>query len=174
MPKGNVTYQIKTVGKPGRIGGDSTWILILELDKKETKRLLIRAKVTVFDEVVVAKTRIQKGKLVQKTDLTTIKKNISKERPGYKVRKDLVVGQQARRDILVNESVKSSLVESPMVMRKGAPVRLVYQTKNLRFSNVAIAMKSGRKGDVIPVRTMKSKKTIYAVIVDANNVEVLL
>ena len=51
---------------------------------------------------------------------------------------------------------------------------VIYQTKNLKLTNIAKAMKSGRKGDIIPVKTLNGKVTIYAVIIDSKNVEVIL
>jgi flagella basal body P-ring formation protein FlgA len=61
-----------------------------------------------------------------------------------------------------------------MIVVKGAHMRVVYKTPSLYLSNLAMAMKSGRKGDIIPLRTLNSKKTVYAVITDAKNAEIAL
>jgi len=148
--------------------------LNFSLNSKPIKKLIIRAKVDVFEDVTVAKGNIEKGTLLQKSDITVVKKNISRERVNYQPKPELIVGQQARRNIFKNEALKSHLIEAPVIMQKGAPVKVIFQTKNLTLTNLAKAMKSGRKGDVIPVKTLNGKVTIYAVIIDSKNVEVTL
>ena len=174
IPKGKASYEVKRVAKTGLIGGYNSWMLNFKLNGKPAKKLIVRAKVDVFEDVTVAKGNIEKGTLVQKSDITVVKKNISKERFNYQPKANLVVGKQARRDIFKNEAMKSHLVELPVIMQKGTPVKVIYQTKNLKLTNIAKAMKSGRKGDIIPVKTLNGKVTIYAVIIDSKNVEVVL
>ena len=174
IPKGKASFTLQQIGKNKQIGGYTTWKLQLRLDQKVVKQVLVRVKVDVTDEVMVAKGKIQKGRSIESSDLVKIRKDISKERWNYQIQPDLLVGQTARRDILKNEQLRSRLVEAPTVLQKGSPVRLVYKTNNLFLTNIAIALRSGKKGDLIPVRTVKSKKTIYAIVVDSRNVEVVL
>lgn len=174
IPKGKASYEMSMLGKKEHIGGYNSWTLSFKLNQKEVKKLLIRVKVDVFDNVYVAKSKITKGKLIEKDDLKKVKKDISRERKNYQTSTDLIIGKQARRDIFTNESIKTNLIESPVILDKGSPVRVVYKTKNLHLTNLAKAMKSGRKGDIIPVKTLKSKSTIYAMVVDSKHVEVIL
>jgi flagella basal body P-ring formation protein FlgA len=174
IPKGNASYKITRIGDTVKIGGNSSWMLRLMLDEKEAKKILVRLKVDVFNDVVVAKGRIPKGKKIESDDLISIKKNISKERKGYASNQSIIVGEHARRDIYKNETLNPNLVEKPVIVVKGDHMRIVYNSPNLSLTNLAMAMRSGRKGDTIPLRTLKSKKTIYAVITDAKRAEITL
>ncbi len=174
IPKGNASYKIERIGDTLRIGGNSSWMLRLMLDEKEAKKILVRLKVDVFNDVVVAKGRIPKGKKIESDDLISIKKNISKERKGYESNPKFIVGEHARRNIYKNEALNPRLVEKPVIVVKGDHMMIVYNTPNLYLTNLAMAMRSGRKGDTIPLRTLKSKKTIYAVITDAKRAEITL
>ena len=142
--------------------------------RKAQKKIFVTVKIDVVEEVVVANGEITKGESIKQKDLVKIKKNISGKRWGYQSEPDLVVGQTAKRHIFKNEELKNSIVEKPKVLEKGAPVKLVYRSENLYLTNMAIALKSGRVGDMIPVKTMKSKKTIFATIVDDKHVQVAL
>ncbi|MFH2130464.1 MAG: flagellar basal body P-ring formation chaperone FlgA [bacterium] len=174
IPKGNASYTISRIGETPKIGGNSSWMLKLMLDEKEVRKILIRLKVDVFDDVVVAKDQIRKGEKIEEEDLKTIKKDISRERKGYASSTEYVVGEHARRDIYKNEALDQHLVEKPVIVVKGDHMKIVYKTANLYLANVAMAMKSGRKGDIIPLRTLKSQKTIYATITDAKMAEINL
>ncbi len=174
MPKGNATYEMKRIGETIQVGGYSTWALSLKLNGEEVKKIFIQTKIEVFDDVMMAKERIPKGKQIQKVDLVSIKKNVSREKVGFKSQSDLMVGQVARRDIYKNESIKKQLIGQPIIVKKGTPVRLIFKSKNLTLTNLVKALKSGKKGEVIPVRPIKGKRTIYATILDEKNVEVAL
>ena len=174
VPKGIASYQLKRIGKRTLVGGYSSWYLILESDQKEVKKLMVRLKVDVIDNVLVAKDKIRRGDKIEEDDLKTIRKNISKEKSGYESKSNFVVGQQARRDILENESVKTNLVEMPILIHKGSPVKVIYKTEKIYLTNIAIALKSGKRGDTIPVKTIKNKTTIFVTILDEKNVEVTL
>ncbi len=174
IPKGTASYEMKRIGESKHIGGYSSWNLSLKLNQKEVKKILIRAKVEVYDQISVASSEIRKGNRIAQSDLGSIKKDISRERKGYQSKPSLIVGQYARRDIYKNESINSKLIEHPVIVKKGSPIKLIYKTTGLSLSNIVKAMKSGRKGDTIPVRTINGKKVIYAVIIDSKNVEVAL
>jgi len=174
IPKGKVSYQIKRIGNTGKIGGYSTWSISLETDQKEFKKVLVRAKIEVIEDVLVAKDKIKRGETIEMADLKKIKKDISKEKTDFLKKSELVVGQQAKRDILKNESLKTKLVQQPILIEKGSPIKVVYQTEKVYFSNLAIALRSGRRGETIPVRTISNNKTIFVRVIDRSNAEVAL
>ena len=174
IPKGSAAYKIKRIGKSEKIAGNSSWMLCLSLDNKEVKKILIRAKIDVIGEVLVAKGNIRKGEKIEENDLIKVKKDISKERKGFVTSNTDVIGKNARRNIYQNEYLKPNLVERPVLIEKGSAVKVIFQTDNIFLTNTAQALKSGRKGDLIPVRTLNNKKTIYAVVKDDKNVHVEL
>ena len=174
VPKGNVSYKMTRIGEQNKIGGYASWNLKLFIDGREFKTMFVRAKTQVFDEVFIAKDKIARGKKIQKSDLKPVLKNISKERVGFTSEPDLAVGKQAKRIIYKNETVNGKLVEMPIIIKKGTPIKLIYKTRNLTLTNLVKALKEGKKGDVIPVRPLTGNKTIYAKVIDENSVEVAL
>ena len=174
LPVGETSFKIARVGKADRLGGHTSWKVKLMHDGKEYKTLMIRAKVDVIDEVVVAKGRITRGDKIVEGDLIKRKKNISQEKLGFKPKGDIVVGQQAKRDINANEAMKANLVEEPVIVDKGATIKIFYRSENIYLTNIGVAMKSAKRGDLIPVRTVSNRKTIYAIVRDQNMAEVAL
>jgi len=174
LPKGKISYEVSKIGKSDVIGGTSSWALQLKLDQKKSKKILVRVTAEVIENVLVVKKKIKKGSNITRDDLMRIRKDISRERKSAIFNEDLVIGKQARRDLSAKETIKPNLVRLPIILQKGEAVKLVYENKLMRLTNLAKAMKSGKKGDMIPVRTIKGNKTVYAVIVDARHVEVAL
>ena len=174
LPPGEITFAFERVGESGRLGGFASWKVKLLSQGQEHKQILVRTQVEVVDEVVVAKGQIKKGETIQESDLQTVKKDISNEKVGYQPEPDQVVGQQAKRDIQKMEALKPTLVEEPLIVEKGAPLKIVYKTENLYFENLGIAMKSARRGELIPVRTLTNKSTVYAIVKDGKTAEIAL
>jgi len=174
LPKGELNYRLKRIGSSQKIGGAGSWALRLEIGNKLYRKLIIRAKVEVIDEIVVANGVIPKGSTIGSGNLKTVSKDISNESKNYTTDSSLVVGQQARRDIRQNEAIKSHLVEEPVVLVKGQPVTLVYETETMYLSNKAIALRDGKKGEVIPLRIVGNKRTVYGLVISSKRVEVAL
>ncbi|MDX2471954.1 MAG: flagellar basal body P-ring formation chaperone FlgA [SAR324 cluster bacterium] len=174
LPEGKASFQISRVGKADRLGGHTSWKVQIMHNDKKYKTLMVRAKVDVIDEVVVAKGKIQRGDKIAQGDLVRKMKNISQERTGFSPGSDLVVGQQAKRDINRNEALKANLVEEPVIVDKGAPIKIFYRSKSIYLTNLGVAMKAAKRGDLIPVRILANKKTIYAIVRDEKMAEVAL
>lgn len=174
LPKGKISYEVLKIGNSDVIGGSSSWALQLTLDQKKAKRILVRVKAEVIENVLVLKKKVKRGSNITRADLIRIKKDVSRERKSAIFDENLILGKQARRDLSANETIKPNLVQLPIILKKGEAVKLVYENKMMRLTNLAKAMKSGKKGDMIPVRTIKGNKTVYAVIIDARHVEVAL
>ena len=174
LPTGETSFKIARVGKADRLGGHTSWKVQLMHEGREYRSMMVRAKVDVIDEVVVAKDYIPRGNKIAEVDLIKRKKNISQEKLGFKPKGDMVVGQQAKRDINRNEAMKANLVEEPVIVDKGATIRIFYRSANIYLTNIGVAMKSAKRGDLIPVRTISNRKTIYAIVRDQNMAEVAL
>jgi len=174
VPKGDLHYKISRIGSTQKVGGSGSWALKLVVGNRLYKKLIIRAKVEVIDQVVVADGVIPKGTTISRDNLKTVSKDISNESKNYTSSNSLVVGQQARRDIRGNESIKSHLIEEPVILEKGQMVTLVYETESIYISNKAIALRDAKKGDTIPVKVVGNKKTIYGLVINAKRVEVAL
>lgn len=174
LPEGESSFQISRVGKADRLGGHTSWKVQIMHNKKEYKTLMVRAKVDVIDEVVVAKGRISRGDKIAQKDLVKKMRNISQEKTGFSPGKDVVVGQQAKRDINQNEAMKANLVEEPVIVSKGAPIKIFYRSANIYLTNLGVAMKSAKRGDLIPIRILANRKTIYAIVRDEKMAEVAL
>ncbi|MGK0289171.1 MAG: flagella basal body P-ring formation protein FlgA [bacterium] len=174
IPKGEASYTIKRLGTNAVIGGYSTWKLQLKVDGKVEKRFWVRVKVDIVDKILVAKKRIQKGTIIRRADLKTIKRNISLDQKGLHPEQKLIIGQSARRDISANERVTKHVLEAPVIISEGKRIILEYKTKNLVMRTVVEALKDGKKGDIIPVKNLKSKRVIQAIVSNSAMVRVIL
>ena len=175
IPKGEPSFKIERVSSNNRHnGGYISWNFEIFVDGKRAKQFWVRTKVTIIEVALAAKHFIKRGTKITANDLLEIKKDVSRDTKGSRLHKDDLIGKVARRDIFVNEPLDINLFDSPFVIKEGSYVQLIYKNKNLFLSNSVQAMKSGRLGEIIPVKTMKNKKIIYAEVLNENRVQILL
>lgn len=77
---------------------------------------------------------------------------------------ELLVGKVARRTLLPGQPITVNAVESPKLVRRGVPVRLVFVEGGLTIITYAEPMQSGSAGEVIRVRNTESGTVITGVV----------
>jgi flagella basal body P-ring formation protein FlgA len=84
-----------------------------------------------------------------------------------------LAGQAARRTLQPNRPIRSADLMPPIVVPKNKLVSMIYETSALRVTARGRAMDDGGAGDTITVLNTDSKRTVEAVIVDAETVTVV-
>ncbi|WP_243644901.1 flagellar basal body P-ring formation chaperone FlgA [Phorcysia thermohydrogeniphila] len=149
-----VKYEILVKGVPIR----KFWIPV-RIDKKV--------------EVVVAARDIPKGKVISPSDL-------KKEKlPSLKVRRgaltfESVIGKVAKRDIRAGEVIKGRDLEPNFVVKKGKPVKLIYESGGIHVELLAVALENGAVGDIIKVKNVSTGKVLVCKVIGENTVKFLL
>jgi flagella basal body P-ring formation protein FlgA len=85
---------------------------------------------------------------------------------------DEALGSRTNRNIAVNSILRSDHIELPPVVKRGDVVHVVAESKHMKISVKAQAKESGATGKIIRVQNLRSKKTIYAQVVDSHTVQV--
>ena len=83
-----------------------------------------------------------------------------------------VAGQQLSRSIDINEILTEKSVDRPTLMRRGAPVTLIYETGALRVESPGLTVEPGKIGDTIQVKNPSSGKLVRGVVIDERSVRV--
>ena len=78
--------------------------------------------------------------------------------------RELLVGKVARRTLLPGQPITINAIESPKLVRRGVPVRLVFTEGGLTIITYAEPMQSGSAGEVIRVRNTESGTVIVGVV----------
>lgn len=78
--------------------------------------------------------------------------------------REMLVGKVARRTLLPGQPITINAVESPKLVRRGVPVRIVFTEGGLTIITYAEPMQSGSVGEVIRVRNTESGTVIVGVV----------
>lgn len=111
---------------------------------------------------------IARGDIIDETDITFVE--AANAHAGLFIRdaEDLI-GKEARRPLRARSPLRASDVVTPVLIKKGALVTLLYDIEGLRLSHQGIALSDGSAGDLINLRNVQSDRVLKA-IVDGENI----
>lgn len=171
LPAGAVAYRVLKPNQ-GITPGTTHFLLALDVAGKEQQRLWIKTEVRVFEEVVVSSAPLAARNLIYAKDVRLDRRDVSSlhARPFKRIAD--VAGQQVSRSIDINEILTEKSVDRPTLMRRGAPVTLIYETGALRVESPGLTVEPGKIGDTIQVKNPSSGKLVRGVVIDERTVRV--
>jgi flagella basal body P-ring formation protein FlgA len=110
------------------------------------------------------------GKVIDNEDINVI--NVGLEKLHFKgyISQDQAMGMQARRRIPQGVLIKKKDLVSPLAIKSGNIVNVIYQGGNIKLQSVAKATQGGFIGDTIKLKTMDNKNMLLGIISDKDTV----
>lgn len=124
----------------------------------------VTVKPDIYMPIVMSKNTVERGQKVAPSDIELKRHNISNARNGYIIDPDEVIGLAAKRRIRPLQVITPSLLDSPILVTRGQRVIMIAQQDGIEARTMGEAMKNGRKGDLIQVKNLSTKKTVSAVV----------
>jgi flagella basal body P-ring formation protein FlgA len=142
------------------------------VDGQVAGRVIAPATIEVWSDVVLAVKPLGKFQPIEADDIQVKKMNLARVPANVIVRVDQVLGQRAKHNIAANSVLRNDQVESPPVVRRGEVVQMVAESAVLRVAAKGIAKENGTVGERIRVMNLRSRKIVYAQVVDHQTVQV--
>lgn len=124
----------------------------------------VTVKPDIYLPILVTKNTVERGEKLSVNDIQLKKHNVSKLRGAYLTDPDDVVGLTAKRRIRQLQPLSTSQLDMPILVSRGQKVIMIAGQDGIEARTIGEAMKSGRKGDLIQVRNMSSKRLVSAVV----------
>ncbi len=137
----------------------------------ESWHLRVPVEVKRYKEVVFAKTTIQRGDVVHEQDVDLMRVDASRLSQFFDDAAD-VLGKQAKRSINQGRIIKPNMVQEPMLIKRGAQVKMVITLPGLEITSQGVAKTNGHKGEFIEVTNLSSQKEVQALVIGENVVQV--
>ncbi|MGT3350577.1 flagellar basal body P-ring formation chaperone FlgA [Yersinia enterocolitica] len=133
----------------------------------------VTVKPDIYLPVWVAKNTLDRGKVVAPDDIELKKKNISTAQGGYITDPDEIIGLTVKRRIRGLQVVIPSQLEQPVLVTRGQQVLMIAEQDGIEARMLGEALKNGRKGELIKVRNLSSKRAVAAIVDDMAKVRML-
>jgi flagella basal body P-ring formation protein FlgA len=149
-PKGARKMGSVSVGV--RCNGSNTW------------SIYTRAKVAVFESVVVANRPLSRGESLDASDVELVREDLTRLSSGFYSQIEDVVGMEVRRPVRAGTVLGRGMVKAPILIHRGEKVSITASTGTVTVRMEGKALASGAKGDVITVMNLSSKHKIEATV----------
>jgi flagella basal body P-ring formation protein FlgA len=169
LPQGKLSYQIFPL--PGnKFRGHSYFNIYFTVDGNLEKKIKVMASIIIKEKVVVTCKPLGRRQIITANDIMLKEMDLAKLPANVIVEADQVIGKRTKVIIDPYTPLTENLIETPPVIRRRKLVKIVVENDLLRITTLGQAQQDGRKGEIIRVRNLSSKKDIYARVVDANTV----
>ena len=171
LPAGKLRYEAELPGKI-RYSGVQPVHIRLFIDENLYRRVICYYRVQVFEKVLVAGMDLGLEKTIAPNAVHVEEREISGGQGRYLEKFEDIAGRVPIRYIHMGQPIEQNMLQNPVVIHTGAPVRLVTNHKGIQVSAEGIAMQKGRVGGRIKVRNAHSSRILQGKVIDASTVEI--
>ncbi len=123
--------------------------------------------------VVMPKSLIARDTVITADDLQLKKFNINNQREGLMTNPDEAIGLTSKRALQPGKPITRNELVQPVLVKRDQPVMIVSHMDGITASMPGVALKNGRKGEVIKIRNSSSQRIISGVVDDTGVVTTL-
>jgi len=121
----------------------------------------VRARIEVAMDVVVSTKSLRRNVKIERGDVRLVKKWFNRLPSNIISSHDAVVGMNLRTNVKPNTAITGNMVRSIPMVKRGKPVRIVFENGPMRITTIGLSEQDGMRGELIKVRNVSSKKVIY-------------
>lgn len=137
-------------------------------------KIFVPVRLVIYQSVLVAARVLPKDSFLSAEDLVLAERDTSRMNYGYLVRLEDAVGQRLRRSLALGDALTPGNLETPALITRGQHVTLEARGRGLTVRMAGVAEADGIRGQIIPVKNLRSGEKVQAVVRSAKAVEVLL
>lgn len=118
------------------------------------------------------KRNMRRGERIEQTDVDVKEVYVAEKAYSYPEGLDDLRGKILSKNITAGSVITNSLLEEPEAIKRGQTVTIVAQNKRLMVQTPGKAAQSGRRGDLIRVKSISSDRELQGRIIDNRTVAV--
>lgn len=172
IPAGEYTYEIRGPEDDNYLGNVSL-VIDYFVGGERARTLRVNGKVSLMQDVVHSSAPLSREDLVRDDDIKLVRINVGDDANRFASDPRQVINKQLRRDIDADQPISLGDVSQPIVVKRGDPVTIFYETPGFRLTVKGEVKESAAIGDRIRVLNATSKRTVYCQVVDSKTVTVV-
>ncbi|WP_020588235.1 flagellar basal body P-ring formation chaperone FlgA [Desulfobacter curvatus] len=143
------------------------------VDGVKEDRLTVTGRLSQMKPVVVAATRLERGKIITPADVTLQDMDVFGGQPDVMTSVDQVSGMVITRTIDKGECVTRGEFKQAPAIEKGAVIKLVAKKNRLSIVTLGISKEDGYPGHTVTVQNLTSGKLVRGLVTKDGTVEVV-
>lgn len=134
--------------------------------------LYVPVEIKAYAEIPVASYSIPQGKILSAGDIELQKREISSLKRGYIGSSEQIIGMKTRRPISRGTPFTPMAIKAKIAVKKGQKITIIAKSNGIQVKAKGEAQRNGAIGDIIPIKNLRSKRTVDARITSSGTAEV--
>lgn len=155
------------------VTGQFTAALVAPAEGEPVSRATITGQAEAVVDIPVPARRLRADMVIAAGDIAWIEIPARRIRTDIAMTEDELLGMSPRRTLAPERPVRLSEIRAPVIVGRGASVRMRYVSGTLAITTLGRALEDGADGEVIRVVNIDSSRTIEAVVSGPDTVTVL-
>ncbi len=126
--------------------------------------IFVPISVKIYREVVIATRPLNRGTIINESDVRLEKRNISVFSSDFYTDSDLIIGQELVHSIQMGRSLGSHDLKSPTAIKRGSLVTLLAKNNVFEVRMEGKALADGVVGERIRVQNLRSKRIVEGIV----------
>ena len=161
IPGKNVTWRVRHDRNEDFIGYATVTIRFYQGDVF-LKEKSVRAKVEVFKDVVVASRFLTRKSTIGSDDVKAIKKWCNQTHPNSVAHLSEVLGKTLNVKVRQDTEITRTMLRVRLPVKRDKLVCIVLERGPLMITTIGMSQQDGKLGELVKVKNLSSKQTVYA------------
>lgn len=173
IPAGTISYQLLS-SSPNQYPGRKFFSIQLTNNGEPQAIIKMHGDIRFYGEIVCASRPLPKHHILTSKDLTTSYRDISMLADKFIRDPQQIIGQQTTTSLQQGNMVRPDSIQPRPLIKRGELITIRARGHNLLITAPGKAQAKGAKGEIIKVKNMMSRRTIFARVIATGLVEVSL
>ncbi len=147
-------------------------VIGVRCDGEKPWKLFVPVEVKLPGTVVVAARALERGKILESTDLVLERVNLAGQHRGYFESPARLIGKKLKRSVTRSTVLAPRMLTRDKIVRRGADVMILAGGDRFSVRMRGKALSDGGRGDRVEVRNLSSGRKISATVVESGVVSV--
>ncbi|MEW6379293.1 MAG: flagellar basal body P-ring formation chaperone FlgA [bacterium] len=167
---GAIEFEVPFTGPPGR--QEESYTVRIKHKGEVLRQIRVLAAIRYHAMILVAARDLGKGEIITAGDVTQKAVVLDYPDPDGIGDSTRIVGMTCRQPVRAGSELTLKMVEQPLLIRKGAIIKMTVESNNLRIVGFGRARADGRQGEIIPAENLTSQGNVYGKVIGENQIQV--
>jgi len=160
------------VSRPDSAKTNGHTTLKVRCNNQKAWQVYIPVRIFEYIDVLVANQSLPRGTYLQQSDVTKVKKDVSRLHNGYFTKLSEINDMVTKRSLRKGRILTPGVITPPRLVKRGESITILAKSGTLVIRVKGRALMDGKMGDRIRVKNVRSKRDIQATVVSSGTVQV--
>ncbi len=166
-----ITHRILELHNQGYIG-DARYSVKYYDRSSLIRESIVGVRIEVQRDIVIASRSLARDVQIGGDDVHVVKKWVSRMATNIVSDPKEVIGKRLTVGTAANGEIQQIYLKQPILIKRGAPVRIIYENGSLSVSALGYSEEDGVLGGLVRIRNATSQKTLHARVIDDSMVAI--